>query len=235
MPKFIYENNIIEYSLSRNAKKNVNFRIKPNGEVHISAPRRVTKIELEKMLFEKAEWIIENRSKVLERTSNTTDKKIKNGSFIYLNGNKYIIKIISGTFNQIYIDNTFLTIQVKEKYTNSSEYINTYFEKWLKEITYNLCDKMIDKYLIRLEKYNLTKPELTIRTMTSRWGSCIPTKNKITLNKNLIYPPQECLEYVVLHELSHLVEANHSKNFYKIIENVMPDWKERKKRLNDMK
>ena len=67
----------------------------------------------------------------------------------------------------------------------------------------------------------------------SRWGSCIPTQNKITLNKNLIYAPWECLEYVTLHEISHLIEANHSKNFYNIIESVRPDWKNRKKILNE--
>ena len=69
--------------------------------------------------------------------------------------------------------------------------------------------------------------------MTSRWGSCIPSRCKITINKNLIYSPFECLEYVVLHEVAHLIEANHSKNFYAIIEKVMPDWKTRKKLLNN--
>ena len=64
MPQFIYKNNIIEYTLSRNAKKNVNFRIKSTGEVCISAPRRVTKLELEKMIYEKAEWILSNKEKM---------------------------------------------------------------------------------------------------------------------------------------------------------------------------
>lgn len=233
MPNFVYKNHIIEYSLSRNAKKNVNFRIKGNGEVCISAPPRVSKSELEKMILEKAEWILINRSKVLEKKSNLSKIQIENGSHIFLNGNRKFIKIISENNNKVFVHENMITLQIKEKYINSTEYINNYFESWIKELTYNICDKMIDKYLIKLEKYNLTKPELTIRTMNSRWGSCIPTKNKITLNKNLIYPPIECLEYVVLHELSHLIEANHSKNFYKIIENIMPDWKERKKILNN--
>ena len=79
---------------------------------------------------------------------------------------------------------------------------------------------------LKLDKYNLTKPTLSIRNMTSRWGSCIPTQNKITLNKNLIYAPWQCLEYVTLHEVSHLIEANHSKKFYDLVKKYIPNYKE---------
>lgn len=232
MPIFVYKNDIIEYTLSRNAKKNVNFRIKQNGEVCISAPRRVSKIELEKMIYDKAEWIISNQEKVKKKKQNMI-KDIKTGTQIFINGKSYIIKIISGKFNNVFLHDTVVTIQIKEKYINSQEYINAYFEDWLKDLTYRLSTKFMDTYLLELKQFNLKKPELAIRTMTSRWGSCIPSKNKITINKNLIYPPFECMEYVVLHELSHLVEPNHSKAFYNIIENVMPDWKKRKNILNN--
>ena len=68
--------------------------------------------------------------------------------------------------------------------------------------------------------------------MKSRWGSCIPSRNKVIFNLNLIKTPMCCIEYVVLHELSHLKYQNHSKNFYNFISIFMPDWKERKKILN---
>ena len=98
---------------------------------------------------------------------------------------------------------------------------------------YIISDRLVDKYLLALKKYHLKKPKITIRTMTSRWGSCTPAKCKITINKNLIYPPQKCLEYIVLHELAHLIEANHSERFYAIIAEIMPNWKERRKILNE--
>ena len=93
MPYFIYQNHIIEYTLSRNAKRNVNFRIKQNGEIYISAPKRVSKAELDKMIFERAEWIIENQSKIKNKRQNLMSSTIQNGSQIYLNGHKYYIKI----------------------------------------------------------------------------------------------------------------------------------------------
>jgi len=233
MPNFIYENNIIEYTLTRNAKRNVNFRIKTTGEVCISAPRYVSKAELEKMIQERAKWIVQNRNKIINQKKNAMETNIKNGSQIFLNGQKYYIKLVFGENNRIHFRDNILVFQVKEKYKDSQEYINSYFEHWIKEVMYLLANRMIDKYLLALEKYHLSKPKLTIRTMTSRWGSCIPSKCKITINKNLIYPPHQCLEYVVLHELAHLVEANHSSKFYAIIAEVMPDWKERKRILNE--
>ena len=70
-------------------------------------------------------------------------------------------------------------------------------------------------------------PTIKIREMKSRWGSCIPAKQQITLNKRLIHYPVEFIEYVVLHEFVHLIQPNHSKAFYHIIEYHMPDYKAR--------
>lgn len=233
MPSFEYRGELIEYTLTRNAKRNVNFRIKNDGEICISAPRYVNKAELNAMILERAEWLIKNQAQVKQKKQNVMETDIKNASQIYLNGQKYYIKLSTGTTNSVHFRENILVLQIKEKYRDSQEYINSFFDKWLKETMYDLSDRLMDKYLLTLSKYHLKKPELTIRTMTGRWGSCTPSKGKITINKNLIYPPHRCLEYVVLHELTHLVEANHSKKFYAIIEEVMPDWKERKKILNE--
>ena len=72
------------------------------------------------------------------------------------------------------------------------------------------------------------KPSLRIRLMKSRWGSCIPSKNAVTLNIRLIMYPRECIEYVIAHELCHLLEANHSAAFYSHLTAFMPDWLARK-------
>ena len=233
MPSFKYNGDLIEYTLTRNAKKNVNFRVKNNGEICISAPKYVRKSDLDSMILERAEWLVKNQEKVKNKKQNIMKADIQNANQIYLNGQKYYIKLTSGLANSIHFRDNILVLQIKKKYRYSQEYINNYFDNWLKDTMYILVDKLIDKYLLALSKYSLKKPNLSIRTMTGRWGSCTPSKNKIIINKNLIYPPHKCLEYVVLHELAHLIEANHSKKFYAIIEEIMPDWKERKIVLNE--
>lgn len=76
-------------------------------------------------------------------------------------------------------------------------------------------------------------PPLTIRRMARRWGSCTPT-GRVTLNPELIKAPEDCIDYVIMHELCHLVEHNHSPRFWRLLERLMPDWRERRRRLNSM-
>ena len=81
-------------------------------------------------------------------------------------------------------------------------------------------------------KYGVKRPELRIRTLDSRWGSCLVRKGVVTLNRRLIAAHKCCIEYVMLHELCHFIHPNHSVKFYALLSALMPDWKERKKLLN---
>lgn len=76
--------------------------------------------------------------------------------------------------------------------------------------------------------------EWRIRKMKTRWGSCNPVARRIWLSLELAKKPPECLEYVVVHEMAHLIEANHSKRFYALMDRFMPDWRERKERLESV-
>ena len=92
--------------------------------------------------------------------------------------------------------------------------------------------EILDEVYPAFIPYGIARPKLRIRTMKSCWGSCLVNKGIITLNRKLLMQPRECIEYVVVHELCHFIHPNHSKEFYKFMEQFMPDWKERKGRLN---
>ena len=92
--------------------------------------------------------------------------------------------------------------------------------------------EILDEVYPAFIPYGIAKPKLRVRTMKSCWGSCLVNKGIITLNRKLLMQPRECIEYVVVHELCHFIHPNHSKEFYKFMEQFMPDWKERKGRLN---
>jgi len=99
------------------------------------------------------------------------------------------------------------------------------------------CEKVfkevLDEQYPKFEKYNVPYPEVSIRFMTSRWGSCQPLKGKITLNTHLILYSRKCIEYVVVHELSHFVYPNHSQEFWDFVAMMLPGWKECKAELNE--
>jgi len=83
------------------------------------------------------------------------------------------------------------------------------------------------------KKHGLNQPNILVRKMKTLWGSCTPTKDKITLNEYLLKADIRCIQYVILHELTHLIYPNHSKEFYDFLTIHMPDWKERKKQLDN--
>ena len=92
--------------------------------------------------------------------------------------------------------------------------------------------EILDEVYPAFIPYGIARPKLRVRTMKSCWGSCLVNKGIITLNRKLLMQPRECIEYVVVHELCHFIHPNHSKEFYKFMEQFMPDWKERKGQLN---
>jgi DNA polymerase III alpha subunit len=85
----------------------------------------------------------------------------------------------------------------------------------------------------RFVPYDISFPQLKLRSMVSRWGSCLVDKGVITLNKRLIEAPKNCIEYVIYHEFCHFVHPNHSKQFYTLLQVMLPDWKKSKKLLED--
>ena len=106
-------------------------------------------------------------------------------------------------------------------------------ENWWREKAYktyqNEMNELYDKIF---KKYGIEEPSLCVRKMKTLWGSCTPSKNKITLNEYLLKANLRCIQYVILHELTHLIYPYHNNEFYTFLTIHMPDWIERKKQLD---
>ncbi len=96
-----------------------------------------------------------------------------------------------------------------------------------------LVNATVDRLLPRFDQYGIQRPDIGFHTMKSRWGSCCKEKGWVHFNYRLVFYPEKCTEYVTAHELAHLVEANHSRAFYRVLEEVMPDWRIWRSRLKD--
>ena len=131
------------------------------------------------------------------------------------------------------IENKYLKINMKEKFLNDKAQIEKEYNKWLKNYARTILKEVTEEYHKPLSKYKIKLPEIEIRKMKSRWGSCLRGNNKIIYNLNLIKAPICCVEYVALHELSHMKYKNHDERFYNFMTIFMPDWKERKKLLDE--
>lgn len=223
---------VIEYNLSRTSRKNINITVKNDGFIYVSAPKRVALADINKVIFSKKEWILNAQKNIKAKKVIKTNITLRNNSSIYIYGEPLKLRILSAPKNHLLIDaeNKEVLFLVKENYINDSKYKTSTFNKLLKVELNRIIFKYMNKYLKLL---TLNVSEVNIRTMKTRWGTCIPAKKKILFNFNLIHCPKETIEYVVLHELAHLIHPNHSKNFYNTVEKYMRDWKDRKRILQN--
>lgn len=220
----------IEYILIRKSVKNINMRIKQDGEIMVSASPFVSVKYIDKFVLSNEEKIIKALDKY-EKIKKNTSKPLKyeSGEKIYFLGEAYHLLLEKSAIEGVDKFGQFLILRVKDPidFKRKEKVMQKWMDYMKKEIFTDICKKMYPL----VEPYGVKYPIVKIRTMKSRWGSCQPQQGKITLNGNMIAAPREAIEYVVLHELAHFVHPNHSKNFYGFVESLMPDWKERKELL----
>ena len=223
----------IYFYIQRKKVKNMNLKVNIDKKVTISIPMKMSLDVAKDFIRKKSNWIKKQQEYYDTFSEQKENITFENGETVYLLGEQYKMKIINDKLNNILINNRYIEIHIKEKYIENKKYIRNVYEKWLKKYALNIIEDLVIKYQKTLEKYDIKIPKIEIRQMKSRWGSCIPSNNKVIFNLHLIKTPICCIEYVVLHELSHFKHQNHSKDFYNFVTIFMPDWKKRKKILDE--
>ena len=213
----------ITYTLVTKQVKNINMRISSKGEVVVSANPFVPMDKIDDFVSSKVSWIVKHQKSMQERSQ----KSMIDDKHIILFGNSLKIRKTTGKYNHVSYDKDTLYVQCREQ-ADPEKVIRQFLDKLCRDVFLDIATLTFRS----LSDYHLEFPDVKIRDMKSRWGSCTPTKNSITLNRKLIHYPFEFIEYVVLHEFVHFIQPNHSKAFYNIIENYMPDYKTRMEMVN---
>ena len=213
----------ITYTLVTKQVKNINMRISSKGEVVVSANPFVPMDKIDDFVSSKVSWIVKHQKSMQERSQ----KSMIDDKHIVLFGNSLKIRRTTGKYNHVSYDKDTLYVQCREQ-ADPEKVIRQFLDKLCRDVFLDIATLTFRS----LSDYHLEFPDVKIRDMKSRWGSCTPAKNSITLNRKLIHYPFEFIEYVVLHEFVHFIQPNHSKAFYNIIENYMPDYKTRMEMVN---
>ncbi len=219
----------ITITLERKNIKNMYLRIlPPNGEVKVSAPLFLSDEDIANFIKSKKDWILK-KQKYINDNDIKPPLKYDNGETHYLWGKEYTLQLISNkNIKHPLIDKEksiiYLPVPKRSTIDKRQKLLNEFYKSEMK----NAIPQVLDKCTKIVGK---SPNEVKIRSMKN-WGNC--NKNKrITLNLNLAKKDQECLEYVMIHELCHLIEFNHGKKFKELMDKFCPDWKEIKKRLNE--
>lgn len=223
----------VQYNLQRKKVKNINLRIKPDSSVWVSANNTVSQEKIESFLKDKSEFIL----KALEyyqdlRKYTPKPKQYVDGEHFRICGHDLRLKVFQGTKNSVESDGSYIRLTVKD--VGDAVLKQKTIDKWIKEQCVSTISSICESVYPKFQKYGVDFPQLKFRKMVSRWGSCQPKRKVLTFNISLIEAPMSCIEYVVVHEFTHFLQPNHSKNFYMQLTMFMPDWLERKKLLEKM-
>ena len=200
--------------------KSIVLRIDENGNFCVNFPSSVTEKKILSFLGEKTTWIFKT-----ERQQNRKKHEMKCGidGEVTLLGKTYSCHYVQATQSSIRIeDNQF--IFASDEF--SKENIQALFYMFAAE----KMAKMINELRIPLDEEICMRngkalPNITVKYMTSRWGSCTPAKSRISMSVRLIHYPKECLKYVLIHEYAHILVPNHSSAFYDVVREFMPNYK----------
>lgn len=224
------DGNAISYTLERKPVKNINLRIRADQCVYVSAPKDVNAKMVDAFVKEKSAYILRAIKKFKEKNRlDASEHQFVDGETVNLFGRNLRLKVRYATRSKIESDGSYVTLYVKD--VNDSELKKRVLENWLREKCKDEVTSICKKVYPKVKKYGVAFPEIQMREMVSRWGSCSPKKGFVTFNTALIEMPVSCIEYVVTHEFTHFLYPNHSQKFYQQLAIFMPDWEERKKRL----
>lgn len=214
--------------IERKRIKNMILRVLSNNTLHVSVPLKIPEDVIEQFVYGKESWIFKTEKKIEERLN--AREQLWTGNTIVFLGKRRKLELQLGSFSKMEIEENRIVLQLKSM---TEECLRKTFEEQAVKVLEELCQQLKVRYNQMLDDYRLDYPEIHFRKMTSKWGSCIPSKSKITLNTNLIHYPIQCLDYVLLHEYVHLIVPNHSERFYRIIEMRMPKYREIQKILRE--
>ena len=219
----------INVKIARKNIKNIHLKVYRDLSVTLSVPNDVVDSYIVDYLSSKKYWIDKQLNMFEKNSGYNNIGNLKNGSSTQLLGKDLRILVNKGE-NGILLNDKTLTIFVND--VADINKINDIFENWWVEFAYSIYNQIIEKFMPIFSKYDIEKPKLEVKKMNTLWGSCSRKRNVITLNEFLLKANIRCIEYVVLHELTHLLYYGHNQDFYETLTIYMPDWKERKKELD---
>ena len=208
--------------------KNVHLSVHPpTGRVTISAPARMSLDTIRVFAISKLVWIRQQQRKLQEQERETPREYLDRESH-YVWGKRYLLKIVEAEQPpSVSLSHSRMVLQVRPGTSPSKR--QEILEDWYRELVKQAAPPLIAKWELLL---GVSSSRLFVQRMKTKWGSCSPGARNIRLNTDLAKKPRECLEYLVVHELVHLLEPTHNVRFIARMDQFMPKWRAHRQSLN---
>lgn len=215
----------IKYTLLYTKRKTLGITVNPDMEIVVKAPENSAMELVETKVRKRAPWIIKQQNYFLTFHPKLNDKKYVSGESHYYLGKQYRIEVLEDKKNEVSYKGRYIQVKTRNK-SNVKKLLNDWYRVKSKEKFEAIAAPLIEKF----KKYNVEPTGLYIQDMKTRWGSCTP-QGKIILNPELIKTPKGCIEYVIIHELCHLVHLSHNQKFFDLQAKECPLWERWKTKL----
>jgi predicted metal-dependent hydrolase len=229
--QFKLTNDILEYELIYSRRKTIGIMVYPDARVVVRAPAKTPIDRIEAVLSERAAWIQKHRRRFTAspRAAVTPHRYVSGEVFRYLGG-EYTLHIEKAERERVVLTDGALIVRTPTP--DDPRQIEKLVVNWYTRQARRVFEERLNACFEHIRTWNVAYPQLGLRRMKSRWGSC-SSRGKVTLNIRLVQAPVDLIDYVIYHELCHLREMNHSKAFYALQSSLVPNWRDQKRRLNE--
>lgn len=220
----------LEVDVVRKNIKNLYIKVyPPNGQVCLVCPQQLDEISIREFVGAKIDWIKQKQAR-FETQPLESSRQYITGESCYFKGDRYLLKIIyHQAAPKVVLEPTKLNLNLYVRYGSIKEQREQALTEWYRQQLKAELPGLIDKWEriigVRVNDWGVKK-------MKTRWGTCNTQAKRIWLNLELITKPKHCLEYVIVHELVHLLERQHNDRFWSYITLFMPQWKQYQAELN---
>jgi len=244
---FIYGNDTIRYDVIRKPKpsdtakkiaRKVVIKVHPDRRVVASVPHDASEDAIVDAMHKRARWIWQSINDFAKQKDTVLHKRYVSGETQFYLGKRYVLKVIvdAEQVPNVKLSRGKLNVTIKHEVSKDIDdrlvKIKPLIDKWYQHKAKAIFHERLAELLPKAT-WVIGIPSFRVMAMKKQWGSC-STKGNLMLNPHLIKAPKECIDYVILHELCHIAEHNHSERFWRLLTQVMPNWKEVKAKLDDM-
>jgi predicted metal-dependent hydrolase len=223
-----YSAHTFDYTAQYSDRATMAITVFPDGAIRVIAPRETSQQEVEQRLRKRARWLIRQLRHFEQFRPRAPERRYVGGeTHLYL-GRQYRLRLRRSGLEEVKLRGGFL--QVAAPAYREPRVVKQLVTGWYREKGRARIAERFSTISARFVKLGCKPPAPIFRSMPRRWGSWSPS-GRITLNPDLIRAPTRCIDYVITHELIHLIYPNHSAGFYELLDALMPDWRSRKQRL----
>ncbi|WP_217355965.1 M48 family metallopeptidase [Ruegeria atlantica] len=209
----------------------ISIHVHPNGSIQVDAPADARDSEIKAAVLKRARWIVDHVEDANNRLKHILPREYVSGESHYYLGRRYLLKVLPVSGNKQSVKLLRGKLQVESASPNADR-IRLLLDEWYRSRAADVLYSRLEAVSEAVPWLYVT-PSMKLLTMKKQWGSC-SASGKIILNPRLIKAPRECIDYVITHEICHLREHNHSRRFYRELDQLLPNWRSIKGRLDGM-